>query len=155
MKLMWGVGLSFFLFQAPAPAEPSIALRSELRQTDRDSEIARSQANLIGLRDQTKGLLQSRHCYNCHSPQGRRPLAGAMKVYNLSKEDWFSTMSDRQLKEFQRRMLTHLNPDELNEMGGDPNETPLLPREARIVSDWVEAELASRHPNSLRQLLRQ
>ena len=112
-------------------------------------------ADLVELRHQTKRIVESRHCYNCHSPEAHNPLPGAMKIYNLGKEDWFSTMSDRQLKEFRRRMLTYLNPEELKEMGGNPKEKPMAKSQEKIISNWVDAELANRHPNSLQQILSQ
>lgn len=110
-------------------------------------------ADLVELRNQTKRIVESRHCYNCHSPEAHRPLASAMKIFNLGKEGWFSTLSDRQLKEFQRRMLTYLSPEELKEVGGNPNEKPLARNQEKIISKWVDAELADRHPSSLQQIL--
>ena len=110
-------------------------------------------AELIELRTQAKHVVESRHCYNCHSPQGKRPLTEAMKVYDLSKEGWFSAMSDRQLKDFKRRILTYLTPDELKEMGGDPHEKPLAQSQEKIVTKWVDAEIVTRHPDSLEKIL--
>lgn len=42
----------------------------------------------IELRQQTKNLLMQKHCFNCHSIEGKHPIERAMKVYNLDKENW-------------------------------------------------------------------
>lgn len=108
---------------------------------------------LVEIRQQTKSLLSQRHCFNCHSPEGKRPLDRAMKVYNLGRENWFNSMSDRQLTEFQRRILDKMSPEELKEMGGSPKEPPLANQQKRLVRRFVELELENRRVNPLERTL--
>ncbi len=94
-----------------------------------------------------------RHCFNCHSPEGKRPLDRAMKVYNLDQNQWFNAMSDRQLIEFKRRILDKMSPEELIEMGGDPKEKPLNDKQKVIVSRFIELEVSNRKENPLEKML--
>lgn len=98
-------------------------------------------------------IVNSRHCHNCHSPKGVRPMESAMRIYDLSKFNWFAKMSDRQLKEFRRRIVMSLTPQELLEMGGKSDEKPLAPADEAEISKWLQAELRYRHPGSIEQLL--
>ena len=110
---------------------------------------------LIELRNQTKTILTQRHCFNCHSPNGNHPLEKAMKVYNLERNQWFNTMTDRQLVEFKKRILDKMSPDELKEMGGDSNEKPLDSKLKIIVSRFVDLEISNRRENPLENILSQ
>jgi hypothetical protein len=107
------------------------------------------------LRLQTKDILLTKHCFNCHSPEGKRPLAKAMKIYDLSKDNWYTMMTDRQLNEFKRRILEKMSPEEIGAMGGDLKETPLSKRERQVIKRFVEMELANRKAKPLERALGQ
>jgi hypothetical protein len=110
---------------------------------------------LVELREQTKAILNQRHCFNCHSPEGKRPLERAMKIYNLASNQWFNTMTDRQLLEFKGRILDKMSPEELKEMGGDPKEKPLDNKQIAIVSRFIQREISNRKENPLEKVLTQ
>ncbi len=99
---------------------------------------------LVEVRNTTKQLLSERHCYNCHSPEGAKPLGRAMKVFNLSHSEWFASMTNRQLTEFQRRMLEQLSPEELKEVGGNPKEPRLTPLQENAIKHFVQLEKKER-----------
>ena len=94
-----------------------------------------------------------KHCFNCHSIEGKHPIERAMKVYNLDKENWFSSMSDRQLVDFRRRIFDKPTPAELKEMGGMANEQPLNQKQRVFVSRFVDLEIENRRTNPLEKVL--
>lgn len=108
---------------------------------------------LIELRQQTKNLLMQKHCFNCHSIEGKRSIERAMKVYNLDKENWYSSMSERQLVDFRRRIFDKPTPAELKEMGGLPNEQPLDKKQKELVSRFIDLEIENRRTNPFEQVL--
>ena len=100
--------------------------------------------HLQNLREKIRQLVNTRHCVNCHTPNLPTAMPGALHVYDLSKANWFATMSDRQLNDFKRRMKDTLSPAELKETLGNSNEKPLLASQKKIVDDFVVEELAYR-----------
>lgn len=76
-----------------------------------------------------------------------------MKIYNLDKENWYSSMSERQLVDFRRRIFDKPTPAELKEMGGLPNEQPLDKKQKELVSRFIDLEIENRRTNPFEQVL--
>lgn len=117
-----------------------------------DSASGASQ-ELEKLRHTTREILSARHCVSCHSSLGARPTVRAMKVYNLDSAAWFSSLSQRQFEELQRRLLAINTPAELMEMGWDKDEPPLSSSQKKLVSDFIKLEIENRTLNPFERVL--
>ena len=105
---------------------------------------------LVELRERTRLIVNTVHCAHCHTPGLATTKQNALKVYDLSAPYWSSSMNDRQLRDFRRRLKDKLTPAELKVMGGDPKkEKPLSKDQVKIVDSFIEKELQHRRAEPL------
>jgi len=93
------------------------------------------------LRVESRQILRTRLCGNCHIPPGN---SRALKIYNLDRENWAFSMSERQLEQIPGR--ADLQDEEIVEMGGDPHRHKFTKRELEILNRYVRAEIKDRNP---------
>ena len=96
---------------------------------------------LIQLRKETQHIVQTVRCGSCHTPGLPTTNEKALKIYNLSSPFWSATMSDRQLRDFLRRVKDKpMEPDK---------EKDFSANELKTVETFVQNELLFRrdHPN--------
>jgi hypothetical protein len=79
------------------------------------------------LRGQVRELLLSKSCRECHLGYLKTAQPKALKVFDLAKEDWPSTMQERQFKPLIGRLGESVTKAELD-----------------LVDRFIQAELAAR-----------
>lgn len=92
-------------------------------------------------RAEVRQVLRVRLCGVCHIPPGNE---SALSVFDLDKEDWFATVSDRRLSQFKWRIK--VKGDEIKEQRGDPRKHTFTQAEIDLVTAYVDAELKHRNP---------
>src|SRR5690349_20614942 len=53
--------------------------------------------NLKNIRKQTRALLEQKNCATCHVPNLPSSNSAALRVFNLNRVAWVSTITDKQL----------------------------------------------------------
>lgn len=93
----------------------------------------------LALREDARYTLES-NCGSCHLPGLSTSNDGALRVFNLSDQDWAAHMTPAQLQDAAGRLREAFGP-------GGPDGTPLdVPAEQRAAFDaYVAAELLRRN----------
>ncbi|HEY8209665.1 MAG TPA: hypothetical protein VIG99_19395 [Myxococcaceae bacterium] len=79
------------------------------------------------LKGQVRELLLAHSCRECHLGYLKTAVPKALKVFDLAKEDWSSTMTDRQFRPLRGRLSEQATAAELD-----------------TVDHFIQAELAAR-----------
>jgi len=108
---------------APAPA-PAFGSHAELRQ-------------------QVREMLLARPCRECHLGYLKTAKPGALRVFDLAKEDWPSTMADRQLHSMRGRLSSGMSPT-AEKGSGEAKEFDAGAGDLDTVDRFIQAELAAR-----------
>jgi hypothetical protein len=90
---------------------------------------------LPSLREQARGILAA-HCGECHAPERKTALAGALAIFDLSERDWARRMDERQLRSAAWRLGEPIPPE------GRTND--VSDRERAAFGRYVELELVQR-----------
>lgn len=106
--------LTFFGACSGEPGPEPARRRRQERSSTADREAAR--------------FVLETHCGDCHRPDQPEAQRGALAVFDLSRADFASTMSEEQLRESQRRL--------------EDGDAPDADRDA--FGQFVDAELARR-----------
>jgi len=95
--------------------------------------------NIVSLRNEARRLLRKAVCANCHIPPGN---PAALKIYDLDKENWHESLSNRQLLQFKWRLPVDY--ERFIEQKGDPKTQLLDSREIKFLKDYVDLEVNHR-----------
>ena len=106
------------------------------------TQIARAQSIQV-LREESRQIMRTRLCGVCHIPPGN---SKALKIFDLNKENWASTMSESQL--LQIRWRIKVKGAEVLEMHGDPKKHEFTAIEMDLLNAYVDAEIKERNPVS-------
>lgn len=112
-----------------------------------------SPPELIELRGAMRNLLSSRHCMLCHTPGLSTAKDKALRIYDLSSEQWYSKLSERQLHKLEEMINTDNTRAELEDMGWKKSEKPLTSSQKKTVSEFVKREIEYRHTGGIHYLL--
>jgi hypothetical protein len=87
---------------------------------------------------QAKEIVAARSCAHCHTTGLPTAKRGALAVFDLSSDDWYSGMSGRQLRSLQDRLFTTLSPAEARENAGAAPDPDLTASERSIILAFVQ-----------------
>jgi hypothetical protein len=91
------------------------------------------------------------HCGSCHDPAQGSVNTKALRVYDLSRVNWASTLNNKQLKQLPQRLLNRglLTPEEREAMSapGTKSLAPPTSDEIRFVESYIEQEVKTRSLN--------
>jgi hypothetical protein len=89
------------------------------------------------LSEKVKKIVSVRSCAHCHTPGLPTTRSRALQVFDLSRDDWYSTMSHKQLSSFQYRLFVSLSPEEARELGGGTPDPSLTDEERSTILSFV------------------
>lgn len=100
-----------------------------------------------------KEIVQNSQCASCHTENRLTTKPAALRVFNLSKDNWSQGMSMAQMERL-TWSLTGASPEEIREMAGeDVDIRPLKEHEKAILNRFMAFEREKRRNNPLYEIL--